>query len=159
MNLSKSEKITGILLSVLLLLVALSSTLFFLGKLKISVVDWISFNACSPTSFLYLCFFIVFLINKKAAFLVVTSLPIYFLGTMSMFVLPWNGNYLIAHLGHIIMTLNILWAFYVVIKHKEYKAMAKGLFIGILIFVPFIAYVQTYNKVHEEKIAEVLQQQ
>lgn len=159
MKLNKTEKVIGIIIAVLLLFVTLSSTFFFLGKLKVSVLDWISFNACAPVSFLYLCFFIVFLINKKATGLVLTALPTYFLGTMAMFVLPWNGSYLIAHVGHIIMTMNLIWVFYVVIRHKNYKALAIELLVGMLIFVPYIAYVQTFNQAHAEEISRILQQQ
>ncbi len=158
MNLSKSEKTTGIILASLLLLITLTSTFFFLGKLKISMIEWIAFNSCSPSSFLYLIFFIIFLINKKGALLSITALPLYYLGTMSMFVLPWSGNYVVAHIGHIIMTLNIIWVFLVLLKHKEYRAMALGLLTGILLFVPFIAYVQTYNKIHEEQFTRLFMQ-
>ncbi len=158
MNLSKTEKIIGIILAILLLVVTLNSTFFFLGKLKVNVLDWVAFNSCAPTSFLYLSFFIVFLINKKATCLVLTSLPTFFLGTMSMFVLPWNGDYLFAHIGHIIMTLNLIWVLYVVLKHKNFKALAIGLLIGMLIFVPYIAYVQTYNQAHAEEMSRLFQQ-
>ncbi len=158
MNRLKTEKIIGIILAALLLFVTLNSTYFFLGKLKVSVLDWVAYNSCAPTSFLYLCFFIVFLTNKSAVFLVFTTLPTYFLGTMSMFVLPWNGSYLFAHVGHIIMTLNLLWVLYVVLRHKNYKALAIGLLIGMLIFVPYIAYVQTYNQAHAEEMSGMFQQ-
>ena len=159
MNLTKIEKVIGIVLAVLLLFVTLSSTFFFLGTLKVSVLDWVAFNACAPTSFLYLCFFIVFLINKNATYLVVSFLPTYFLGTMAMFVLPWNGSYIIAHIGHIIMTMNLAWVLYVILKHKSYKALAIGLLIGMLFFVPYIAYVQSYNQADAAEISRVLQQQ
>jgi len=158
MSLSKTEKIIGIILAILLLVVTLNSTFFFLGKLKVSVLDWVAFNSCAPTSFLYLSFFIVFLINKKATCLVLTSLPTFFLGTMSMFVLPWNGDYLFAHIGHIIMTLNLIWVFSIVLKHKNFKALAIGLLIGMLIFVPYIAYVQTYNQAHAKEMSRLFQQ-
>jgi hypothetical protein len=158
MSLSNTEKTTGIILASLLLLITLASTFFFLGKLKVSAIEWIAFNSCSPTSFLYLILFIIFLINKKGALLIITALPLYYLGTMSMFVLPWSGNYVVAHIGHIIMTLNIIWVFFVLLKHKEYRAMALGLLTGMLLFVPFIAYVQTYNKNHEEKLVRLFMQ-
>jgi hypothetical protein len=98
------------------------------------------------------------MISKNGAFLIVTALPLYFLGTMSMFVLPWSGNYSVAHIGHIIMTLNIIWVIFVLLKHKEYRAMASGLLTGMLLFVPFIAFVQTYNKAHEEKMVQLFMQ-
>jgi len=64
MILIKKEKIIGVILAGLLFLITLSSTFFFLGKLKISLVQWISFNSCSPTSFLYLLLFLMFLVKK-----------------------------------------------------------------------------------------------
>lgn len=158
MNLSKIEKISGIILAALLLIVTLNSSFFFLVKLNLGFTDWIAYNSCSPVSFLYLCFFVVFLANKKAGFLVLTSLPIYFTGTMSMFVLPWSGSYLFAHAGHIIMTLNLIWVLYVVLKHKNFKALATGLLIGMLVFVPYISYVITYNQAHQEEITMLLKQ-
>lgn len=153
MKLTKVEKIAGIILAVLLFIITLSSTFFFLGKLKISLIEWVSFNACSPTSFLYLLLFIVFLIKKNAFYLVITFLPIYFLGTMSMYVMPWNELNLIAHVGHIVMTLNLIWVVYVILKHKEYKALGIGLLISILLFVPYIAYVLPISTPDSLKIA------
>lgn len=146
MILTKKEKIIGVILAGLLFLITLSSTFFFLGKLKISLVQWVAFNSCSPTSFLYLLLFLVFLVKKNASCLMITFLPIYFLGTMSMFVLPWNEANMIAHVGHIIMTLNLMWVLYVIFKHKEYKALGIGLLISMLLFVPYIAYVLSYNQ-------------
>ena len=158
MNLSKIEKIVGIALAALLFVVTLGSTFFFLGQLKVSVVDWIAFNSSAVISFLYLGCFITFLISKKGGMLVFTSLPSFFLGTMSMVVLPWSGSWLFAHVTHVIMTVNMLWAFYIVLKHKAYKGMAIWLLAGMLIFVPYIVYVQTYNQAHAEELMRLLQQ-
>jgi len=155
MILTKKEKIIGVILAGLLFLITLSSTFFFLGKLKISLVQWVSFNSCSPTSFLYLLLFLMFLVKKNASYLMITFLPIYFLGTMSMFVLPWNEAKIIAHIGHIIMTLNLMWVIYVIFKHKEYKASGIGLLISMLLFVPYIAYVLSYNQAHAEEMLKL----
>lgn len=155
MILTKKEKITGVILAGLLFLITLSSTFFFLGKLKISLVQWVAFNSCSPTSFLYLLLFLVFFVKKNASYLMITFLPIYFLGTMSMFVLPWNEANMIAHVGHIIMTLNLMWVLYVIFKHKEYKALGIGLLISMLLFVPYIAYVLSYNQAHAEEMLKL----
>ncbi len=159
MNLSKSERIAGMLSAALLFVVTLVSTFFFLGKLKVSVVEWFAFNACAVTSYVYLGCFIAFLVRKNGGLLVFTSLPLFFLGTLSMFVLPWSGSYLIAHVTHIIITVNILWAFYIVLKYKAYKGWAIGLMVGMLVFAPYIAYVQTYNQAHAVELTRLLQQQ
>ena len=158
MNLLKSERIAGWVLASLLLVITLSSTFFFLVKLGVGVTDWIAFNACSPVSFLYLAFFAVFLYGKNPVWLVLPSLPIYYLGTLSMFVLPWSGSYITAHVGHVIMTANLAWVFYVVFRYRAYKPLATGLFAGMLVFAPFVAYVQLYNQNHAEEIARLFQQ-
>lgn len=158
MNLTKTEKITGIILAILLLLITLSSTFFFLGKLKVSVIDWISINACSPCNFLYILLFTTFLVKKNTSYLAIASLPTYFLGTLSMFVLPWNNANTIPHIGHIIMTFNLIWVIYVIIKHKEYKSLAVGLLISVLAFAPYIGYVLSYNQAHVEVISKLYQQ-
>jgi len=155
MILTKKEKIIGVILAGLLFLITLSSTFFFLGKLKISLVQWVAFNSCSPTSFLYLLLFLVFLVKENASYLMITFLPIYFLGTMSMFVLPWNEANMIAHVGHIVMTLNLMWVLYVIFKHKEYKALGIDLLISMLLFVPYIAYVLSYNQAHAEEMLKL----
>lgn len=157
MKLTKIEKVSGIILALFLFLITLSSTLFFLGKLNVSLIEWISYNACSPCSFLYLLLFILFLIRKKPSYLAITFLPIYFLGTLSMFVLPWNSAYLIAHIGHIIMTLNLIWVVYVIVKHNEYKSLAIGLLISILFLAPYVGYVLSYNQAHAEEISKLFQ--
>lgn len=158
MILSKSEKIFGIISAIMLACVTLFSSLFFLGQLKVGFVNWIAFNSCAITSIIYLSFFVVFMINKKSILLVLTSLPIFYLGTMAMFVLPWSGSWLFAHVTHVIMTLNLIWVFYVVIKHKEFKALGIGLLVGMLVFVPYIIHVQTYNQEHAAELARLLQQ-
>lgn len=157
MNLLKSERIAGLVLASLLLLVTLGSTFYFLATLHVSVTDWLAFNACAPTSYLYLVFLTVFLYFKNPAWLVLTSLPIYYLGTLSMFVLPWNSSYLPAHVGHVIMTANLVWAIYVVFRYRAYKSLAIGLFAGMLVFAPFVAYVQLFNQLHADEIARLFQ--
>jgi hypothetical protein len=159
MKLNKSETVAGIILAVALAIVTFMSSIFFLVTIKVGFINWISFNSCSIISILYLISLVAFFVCKKGALLVLTSLPIYFLGTMSMFIMPWDSTMLIAQIGHIIMTLNIIWVLYVLIKHKEYKALAIGLLAGMLIFVPFIAHVQTYNQKHATELSDALKGQ
>ncbi len=159
MKLNKIETVAGIVLAVLLAIVTLMSSMFFLVTIKVGFINWISFNSCSVISILYLISLIAFFISKKSVLLVLTTLPFYFLGTMSMFFMPWDSSMFIAQIGHIIMTLNISWVLYVVIKHKEYKALAIGLLAGMLIFVPFIAHVQTYNQKHATELSDALKGQ
>ena len=60
MNLTKTEKITGVALSIVLLLLTLSGSGYFFSTLKVNFVQWLAYNACSPSSLVYLSCLIVF---------------------------------------------------------------------------------------------------
>ena len=66
---TKTEKITGIVLAMLLLLLTLSGSGYFFFTLKVNFVQWRVYNACSPSSLVYLVGFIVFLYNKNSTWL------------------------------------------------------------------------------------------
>jgi hypothetical protein len=55
-------------------------------------------------------------------------------------VLPRRGMNIIAQISHMLMTLNLLWGIWVVLKEKDYKAFAVGSMISVVIFIPFIAF-------------------
>jgi hypothetical protein len=156
MELSKSLKIMGMSLAVLLLLATLNSMNFFFGFLKVTFNEWLVFNACAPSSITYLAGFLIFLITKNKTGLVVAALPIIFFGTMGLFIFPWSGMNIIAQISHLLMTLNIAWAFWIVLKFKDYKAMAIGLLISIILFVPYISYQQYYCRIHPEDLQRIL---
>jgi hypothetical protein len=40
----------GVMLGILLLLVTIQSTFYFLGRLKVKMIEWIVFNACAPSN-------------------------------------------------------------------------------------------------------------
>lgn len=157
MILSKTEKTIGILLASLLLLLTLSGTWYFLSELGVTPLQWAMFNACSPSGLVYLLCFLLFLRQKKAIWLPVAILPMYYFGTMGMFTFTWSGANIFAQLSHITMTLNILWALYVLFKTEDYKSFAKGLLWSILFFVPYIVYVMYYCRTHAEELNGLLQ--
>lgn len=158
MELKRYEKITGIVLAGLLFVVTLGSTYFFLGDLKVNISQWVFINACSPVSYLYVILFVIFLIKRNlAAGLFVTFLPMFLFGTLSMFVMSWDAVNIPAHLGHIIMTLNMLWALSITIKNREYKSLATGLLISIIIFSAYVYEVISYNILHKEEIMMLFQ--
>ena len=79
MQLTKTEKTIGIALAIALLLLTLSGSGYFFFNLKTNIVQWIAYNACSPSSLVYLVGFIVFLYNKNAIGLALAFLPMYYL--------------------------------------------------------------------------------
>ncbi|WP_392448151.1 hypothetical protein ACF3OB_02185 [Capnocytophaga canis] len=157
MILTKKEKTIGMVLAFLLLLLTLSGSWYFFTELKVSLLQWAMFNACSPSSLVYLLCFLLFIWKKKAVLLPLALLPMYYFGTMGMFTFGWSGANIFAQISHIVMTLNIVWVIYLFVKNANYQAFAKGLLWSILLFVPYIAYVMYYCRIHAEDVSKLLQ--
>ena len=157
MNLTKTEKITGVALSIVLLLLTLSGSGYFFSTLKVSFPQWLAYNACSPSSLVYLSCLIVFWVTKKTVWLPLAFLPMYYFGTMGLFTFTWSGANIFAQMSHITMTLNLIWAGYVLYRIGDYKAFAQGLLWSIVLFVPYIAFVMYYCRTHAEEISQLLE--
>ena len=157
MNLTKTEKLTGIALAIVLLLLTLSGSGYFFSTLKVSFVQWLAYNACSPSSLVYLGCLIVFWVTKKTVWLPLAFLPMYYFGTMGLFTFTWSGANIFAQMSHITMTLNLIWAGYVLYRIGDYKAFAQGLLWSIVLFVPYIAFVMYYCRTHAEEISQLLE--
>ena len=157
MNLTKTEKITGIALAIVLLLLTLSGSGYFFFTLKVNFVQWLVYNACSPSSLVYLGCLIVFWVTKKTVWLPLAFLPMYYFGTMGLFTFTWSGANIFAQMSHITMTLNLIWAGYVLYRIGDYKAFAQGLLWSIVLFVPYIAFVMYYCRTHAEEISQLLE--
>ena len=157
MNLTKTEKITGIALAIVLLLLTLSGSGYFFFTLKVTFVQWLAYNACSPSSLVYLSCLIVFWLTKKTFWLPLAFLPMYYFGTMGLFTFTWSGANIFAQMSNITMTLNLIWAGYVLYRIGDYKAFAQGLLWSIVLFVPYIAFVMYYCRTHAEEISQLLE--
>lgn len=83
-------------------------------------------------------------------------LPMFFFGTLGILFFPWKGMNIIPQIGHIIMTLNIAWTVYATIMQKDFIASTVGLFIGILVFAPFIGLQQNYMREHPEDFKRIV---
>ena len=117
--------VLGKILAVLLLLTVINSTYFFLSVSKVSYVEWIVFNACAPSSIVYLIGFLLFLTTKDRTVLHTAILPMFFFGGLGLYVFPWAGYNIIAQISHIIMVLNILWLTSTTIRLGDYGPAAK----------------------------------
>ena len=157
MNLTKTEKITGVALVIVLLLLTLSGSGYFFFTLKVTFVQWLAYNACSPSSLVYLGCLIIFWVTKKTVWLPLAFLPMYYFGTMGLFTFTWSGANIFAQMSHITMTLNLIWAGYVLYRIADYKAFAQGLLWSIVLFVPYIAFVMYYCRTHAEEISQLLE--
>ncbi|OGP54376.1 MAG: hypothetical protein A2Y65_09275 [Deltaproteobacteria bacterium RBG_13_52_11] len=147
----------GIILAVLLLLVTIQSTFFFLGALRVNFIEWIVFNACAPSNITFLIGFTLFLLLKDRTIIHMAILPMFFFGVGGLIIFPWSGMNIIPQIGHIIMALNIGWTILATIKTADYKAATVGLLLGIAIFSFFIGFQQNYVASHPEDFKRIMQ--
>jgi len=155
-SIQKNQLISN-LLAVLMLLALLNSAYFFLSIAKFGLIDWLVFNACSVSIIAYLICFACFQISKKGYFLAIALLPLYYYGTMGLFVVPWNESNMIAQITHIIITLNVIWILFTLLKESKFEPLGKGLLIGVIVFVPLFAAIQNYSQIHYAEFMQMLQ--
>lgn len=154
---TKKERITFLILNGILLLTILNSSWFFLCVAKVNITQWIVFNACAPSSIIYLFGILIYSKTKNRYWLLIATVAMMFFGTMGLFVFPWeNGTDWLVQFSHIIMTLNIGFALWIILKNGDYKALGIGLLISVLISVPFITFTQAYCRNHAEEVAKIL---
>ena len=149
-------EIISIILAVLLLLVTVNSTYFFLGIQKVTFIEWIVFNACAPASITFLIGFVLSLTVKDRTVLHMSILPMFFFGFLGMFVFPWKGYNIIAQISHVIMSMNIVWVLITTFMAKNYQPAVIGLLLGITVFSVFIGFQQNYAAAHREDMQRIL---
>lgn len=154
---SKTVKNVSYALAFLMLCTLLNSFYFFVVMLKLNALKWLSFNACSLAIIIYLVCFILFQLTKKEHLLAIPLLPLYYYGTMGLFVMPWDATNAFAQVTHIIITINLFWILYMLLKEQKFEPIGKGLLTGVIIFVPIFAFIQSFTQLHSEEFLKALQ--
>ena len=157
MSLKNKNQVVGYLLAALMVLTLLNSAHFFTSIVKLQIGEWLAFNACSLAIISYLACFACFQITKKDFFLAIALVPLYYYGSMGLFIVPWNAANMFSQITHIIITLNVIWILFVLLKESRYESLGKGLLIGVLVFVPVFAVIQTYLQLHMAEFMQMLQ--
>ena len=138
----------GIIMAFLLFLAIIHGIVFFFYVLKVKTIEWIVYNPCTPSNIVFFVGFILNLCVKDRTVLHMAILPMFFFGVGSLFFSPWKGAHLLPQIAHIIMAMNIGWAFFVSVITNDYVAAAVGLFLGIVVFSFFIRLHQNYVATH-----------
>jgi hypothetical protein len=157
MKINDKNKIISYILAVLMLLSLLNSAYFFLSVAGFGLTDWLSFNACSLSIIVYLICFVCYQFKKEGFYLAIALVPLYYYGTMGLFVMPWNTENLFAQLTHVVITLNVIWILVLLLRKSDYESLGKGLLVGVLLFVPVFAVIQTYLQLHSNEFLQLLQ--
>src|SRR5690606_37658644 len=126
----------------------LNSAYYFISMVKLSIGEWLASNACSLAMIVYLVCFACFQRTKKDFFLAIALVPLYYYGSMGLVMVPWDAANTFSQITHMIITLNVIWILFVLLKESRYESLGKGLLIGVLVFVPVFAVIQTYSQLH-----------
>ena len=157
MSVQKKHQFIGYLLAACMLLTLLNSAYYFISTVKLSIGEWLAFNACSLAMIVYLVCFACFQRTKKDFFLAIALVPLYYYGSMGLFMVPWDAANTFSQITHMIITLNVIWILFVLLKESRYESLGKGLLIGVLVFVPVFAVIQTYSQLHAAEFMQMLQ--
>ena len=157
MSFKNKKQILGYLLAALMLLTLLNSAYFFISVVNFQIGEWLAFNACSLAIISYLVCFACFQISKKDFFLAIALVPMYYYGSMGLFVVPWDAVNTFPQITHIIISLNVIWILFVLLKQSRYESLGKGLLIGVLVFVPIFAVIQAYLQLHMAELMQMRQ--
>jgi hypothetical protein len=151
MNAEKTFRKSGIALAVLNLLAIINGANYFLFQAKFPVFAWLMFNICAPSVMLYLIGYFT-----KRREIMTASIPfLAFFGTGGLFTFGWTGFAIISQVGHILMTLAVIFIITTVIKEKKWKLPAAGFIIGLIIFLIILPFHQKYVKSHPEYIKKL----
>lgn len=157
MSPKNKNQFIGYLLAVFMLFALINSAYFFMFMAKFKLGEWLAFNACSFSIIVYLVCFAFYKILKSDVFLAIALVPLYYYGTIGLFVIPWDAANAFAQVTHIIITLNVIWVLSLLLKGSRYESLGKGLLIGVLAFVPVFAVIQHYSQLHMTYFLQILQ--
>lgn len=135
----------------------LLSGYYFIYVLDLSIGQWLMFNACSIAIITQLFCYLIFKLTHNSFLKAIPLLPMYYYGTMGLFLMPWILDNIFAHITHIVITISMIWNLSIYLKNKESEALSKGLLLGILIFVPVFAFIHVYSQSHLNEFIEALQ--
>lgn len=96
---------TGWTIVVLNLLMAANSTMYFTRILGAGPDGWLAMNSCAPSIFV---FSLGYILRQRAVMAVGAGLMFRY-GTLGLYAFPWGGMNIIPQIGHILMTLAVLY--------------------------------------------------
>jgi hypothetical protein len=125
---------TGWVITILNILMMLNSTYVFLGFLKVGVDGWLMMNSCAPSIALFAAGFLL----ESPILMIASSVMMFRYGTLGLFIFSWSGTNLIAQVGHILMTIAVLYTLVDLIRSRRWKSFGLGLLLGAAILIPYL---------------------
>jgi hypothetical protein len=132
-------------------LAALNTAFFFLGMLKASVGEWLMMNTCTPSIAIFV---LGFLLGSPLVMAAGSVLMCYY-GTGGLFVFGWDAYNVIPQIGHILMTLAVVYTVVHVVRGKSWRTLGLGVLLGLAILIPFMIVQTRWLSAHP-RVAETL---
>jgi len=129
-------------------LAALNSTYFFLGQVRVGVIGWLMMNTCAPSIALFLLGFLV----SSPMVMAAAGVLMFRYGTLGLFVFKWDGYNIIPQIGHILMTLAVIYILVDIIRHRRWKALILGAVLGLAILIPLMVVQGAWFEAHPEML-------
>ncbi|MHC1782696.1 MAG: hypothetical protein AB9891_08055 [Anaerolineaceae bacterium] len=124
---------------------------FFLGMLKSGFEGWLMMNTCAPSIFLFVLGFLL----GSPAVMVAGAIAMFRYGTLGMFVFSWSGSNIVAQVGHIFMTLTVIYTILEVIRNRRWKSSLQGLVLAVVLLVPFTFVQENWVKAHPALVEQL----
>jgi hypothetical protein len=115
------------------LLSAAWSTFVFLSFLRLGPVEWVMINTCAPSIFIFAIAFLL----KSPPLMVAASVWMLRFGFGGLFAFDWEGVNLVAQVGHLLMTVGVVYTAWRVIGEQRWRALAWGVALGLVTLIPF----------------------
>ena len=143
--------VAGWVLVIFNTLAVLNAAFFFLGMLKASVGEWMMMNTCTPSIALFVA---GFLLGSPLVMVAGSVLMLYY-GTGGLFVFGWDAYNIIPQIGHILMTLAVIYTVVHVVRGKRWKTLGLGVLLGLAVLIPLMIVQTRWFNAHPG-VAEML---
>ena len=138
----------GWVLVVLSALSALNGAFVFLGVLKTGIVGWLMLNTCAPS----IALFVIGFALGNPVVMVAGSVLMLCYGTGGLFVFGWDCYNIIPQIGHILMTLAVIYAVFHVVRGRRWRALGLGVLLGLAILIPLLIVQTRWLNAHPEMV-------
>ncbi|MBN1220954.1 MAG: hypothetical protein JXM69_18675 [Anaerolineae bacterium] len=136
--------VIGWVLVVFNVLLAFNSTFVFLTVLNTGLVGWLMLNTCAPSIFLFAAGFLL----GSPVVMMAAAVIMFRYGTLGLFVFSWDGYNLIAQVGHILMTLAVIYLMVYLVRQRRWKTLLLGLALGLVCLIPLMMIQEAWLNAH-----------
>lgn len=150
---SKTLFYVGCVITFLNVLAVINGMYFFLGMAEFTVVEWLFFNICAPSTMIFIAGFIL-----RKIWLMATAVPLLlFYGVGGLFIFGWSGTALFTQAGHLLMVSAIFYTVTVIWFEKKSIRPALAGFAGGIVLLAIVFPIQRSFVSNRMELVEEIQ--